>query len=65
MSASSRRIVLYNNILKTCFNRVYNFQKTLCKDPEFIGVWFWLVENIQAKYNIQDYDFYNFNKMLK
>jgi hypothetical protein len=44
------------------FNCVYNFQRVLCEDPELIGVWFQLVENIQAKYSILDCDFYNFNK---
>ncbi len=32
------------------------------KDPELIGAWFRLVENIQAKYSIVDSDFYNFNE---
>jgi len=25
-------------------------------------MWFWLVENIRAKYRVLDYDFYNFDK---
>jgi RecB family endonuclease NucS len=44
------------------FNRVYDFQKALCEDPELISNWFRLVENIQAKYNIIDSDIYNFDK---
>ena len=48
--------------LKTRFNRVYDFQRALCEDPELIGAWFRLVENMQAKYRIQDYDFYNFDE---
>jgi hypothetical protein len=34
----------------------------LCENPKLIGVWFQLVQNIQAKYNIVDSDFYNFDK---
>jgi len=48
--------------LKTRFNRVYNFQRVLCEDLEFIGAWFRLVSNIQTKYGILDYDFYNFDE---
>jgi hypothetical protein len=48
--------------LKTRFNRVYDFQRALCEDPELIGAWFQLVENIQAKYSILDYNFYNFDE---
>jgi hypothetical protein len=34
----------------------------LCKDPKLISAWFQLVQNIQAKYNIIDSDFYNFDE---
>jgi len=44
------------------FNCIYNFQRVLYKDPELIGVWFWLIENIRAKYRVLDYNFYNFDK---
>jgi hypothetical protein len=44
------------------FNCIYNFQRALCKDPKLIGVWFQLVQNIQAKYSVVDCDFYNFDK---
>ena len=43
------------------FNRIYNFQRALCEDPELIGTWFRLVENMQAKYSVVDVDFYNFD----
>jgi hypothetical protein len=46
----------------TRFNRVYNFQRALCEDPELIGAWFRLVENIRAKYSVVDSDFYNFDE---
>ena len=43
-------------------NRVYDFQRITCKDPEFIGAWFRLVDNIRAKYSIKNSDLYNFNE---
>ena len=57
-----QRFVARQPELKTCFNRVYDFQRALCKDPKVLGAWFRLVENIRAKYSILDYNFYNFNK---
>ncbi|EDN92813.1 hypothetical protein SS1G_08678 [Sclerotinia sclerotiorum 1980 UF-70] len=48
--------------LKTCFNRVYNFQRALCEDPKLIEEWFRLVSNMRAKYGIVDSDFYNFDE---
>ena len=48
--------------LKTRFNRAYDFQRALCEDPELIGAWFRLVENMRAKYGIVDSDFYNFDE---
>jgi hypothetical protein len=45
-----------------CFSRAYDFQRALCKDPDLISAWFWLVVNMYAKYAIQDEDFYNFDK---
>lgn len=45
------------------FNRVYDFQRALCKDFELIGLWFCLIENIRAKYGVLDCDFYNFNEI--
>jgi hypothetical protein len=34
----------------------------LCEDPELIGAWFRLVENIRGKYGVIDGDFYNFDE---
>jgi len=48
--------------LKTRFNHVYDFQRALCEDPELIGAWFRLVENMRVNYGIQDCDFYNFDE---
>ncbi len=56
----AHRFVQRRPELKTRFNRVYNFQRALCEDPELIGAW--LVENMRAKYGIVDSDFYNFDE---
>ena len=58
----AHRFVQRQPALKTRFNRVYNFQRALCEDPELIGAWFRLVENMRAKYGILDCDFYNFDE---
>lgn len=58
----AHRFVQRRPELKTRFNRVYDFQRALCEDPELISAWFRLVENMRAKYGILDYDFYNFNE---
>ena len=44
------------------FNYFYNFQRVLYEDPELISIQFRLVENIQTKYRVVNYDFYNFDK---
>src|SRR3984957_11195412 len=56
------RFVQRQPVLKTRLNRVYDFQRALCEDPELIGAWFWLVQNMRAKYGVLDCDFYNFDK---
>ena len=43
-------------------NRVYDFQRVIYEDPEFIGAWFKLVGNIRVKYSIEDNNLYNFNE---
>jgi hypothetical protein len=58
----AQRFVARRPELKTRFNRVYDFQRALCEDPELIGAWFRLVENMKAKYGILDCDFYNFDE---
>ena len=49
--------------LKTRFSYIYDFQRALCKDPNVINAWFWLIVNMRAKYGIQNYDFYNFDEI--
>ncbi|KFY28655.1 hypothetical protein V491_00357, partial [Pseudogymnoascus sp. VKM F-3775] len=58
----AHRFVKRQPELKTRFNRVYDFQRALCEDPKLIGAWFQLVENMKAKYGVQDCDFYNFDE---
>ncbi|CAN5189596.1 hypothetical protein BH09PAT2_BH09PAT2_11550 [soil metagenome] len=58
----AQRFVARCSELKTRFNRVYDFQRALCEDPELIGAWFRLVENMRAKYGVVDSDFYNFDE---
>ena len=49
--------------LRTHFSCVYDYQRALQEDPDALIRWFCLVENIHAKYNIVDSDFYNFDEM--
>ena len=56
------RFVARREELKTRLNRVYDFQRAACEDPELIGAWFKLVDNMKAKYGIADSDFYNFDE---
>ena len=58
----AQRFVARRLELKTRFNRVYDFQRALCEDPELIGAWFRLVENMRAKYSVVDADFYNLDE---
>ena len=43
-------------------NRVYDFQRAACKDPELITTWFKLVNNIKTEYGIMNNNFYKFYK---
>ena len=56
------RFVKYYTRLKIYFNYIYNFQRILYKDSKLIEIWFFLISNIQTKYNILDYNFYNFDE---
>jgi hypothetical protein len=58
----AHRFVQHCPELKTRLNRVYDFQRALCKDPELIGAWFQLVQNMRTKYGVLDCDFYNFDE---
>ena len=56
------RFIARQEKLKTRLNRVYDFQRVTCEDPELIGAWFRLVGNMRAKYGIEDSDLYNFDE---
>ena len=44
------------------FNYSYDFQRVLYENPELISVQFQLIKNIQTKYRVINYNFYNFDK---
>src|SRR5450432_312168 len=48
--------------LQTRYNCKYDYQRAKCKDPKVIRDWFRLVENIIAKYGIEEQDIYNFDE---
>ena len=48
--------------LKKRLSRAYDKQRALYEDPELINAWFRLVDNMCAKYAIDDADFYNFDE---
>ena len=56
------RFVQRRQDLKTRFSRGYDFQRALCEDADALTAWFKLVENMRAKYGIQDADLYNFDE---
>ena len=58
----TERFIARRKELKTRLNRVYDFQRAACEDPELIGAWFRLVDNMKAKYGIIDSDLYNFDE---
>jgi hypothetical protein len=48
--------------LRMRFNRKYDYQRAKCEDPEAIRGWFVLVQNMIAKYGINEVDIYNFDE---
>jgi hypothetical protein len=48
--------------LKSRMTRQRDRQRVLCSDPAVIRPWFDLVQNVKAKYGIQDEDTYNFDE---
>jgi hypothetical protein len=58
----TRRFIDRQPALRTRLSRPYDYQRALCEDPEKIRAWFKLVENMRAKYGIDDTDFYNFDE---
>lgn len=56
------RFIQRREELKTRFSRGYDFQRALCEDQDALMAWFRLVQNMRAKYGIQDCDMYNFDE---
>ncbi|KAF3349016.1 Glycerate kinase [Verticillium dahliae VDG2] len=48
--------------LRTRFFRRYDYKRAQCEDPDAMNAWFRLVQNMVAKYGIQDADMYNFDE---
>jgi hypothetical protein len=48
--------------LTTHFNRAYDYQRALCKNPVVISSWLELVQCTKATYSILDEDTYNFDE---
>jgi hypothetical protein len=48
--------------LKTCFQRIYDYQRAKSEDLTVIRNWFRLVQNVIAKYGIQLDDIWNFDE---
>jgi hypothetical protein len=49
-------------LLRTKYNRKYDYQRAMCEDPKQIQDWFRLVRNLVAKYGIVPEDIYNFDE---
>jgi hypothetical protein len=58
----AQRFVASETRLKTRVNRMYDYSRALCEDPDVINGWFDLVSNTRAKYGILDGDTYNFDE---
>src|SRR5271165_1294210 len=55
-------LVRRHQALQTRYTCKYNYQRAKCEDPAIIRQWFHLVQNMIAKYGIQDEDIYNFDE---
>lgn len=48
--------------LRTRFSRRYDYKRAQCENTNAINAWFHLVQNVVAKYGIEDADIYNFDE---
>jgi hypothetical protein len=48
--------------LKMAFRCQIDYQRAKCEDPNVVRAWFTLVQNVIAKYGIQEADIYNFDE---
>src|SRR5205809_901373 len=49
-------------MLKSKYNRKYDYQRAKCEDPELIRGWFECVRSVITEYGILDDDIYNFDE---
>jgi hypothetical protein len=56
------RFVARSDALKMAFNRAKDRQRVLQEDPEVISAWFKLVDEIRAKYGVDQDDIHNFDE---
>jgi hypothetical protein len=57
-----RKFIDRHEVLKSKYNRKYDYQRVKCEDSKLIRVWFQRVQATIAKYNIHEDDIYNFDK---
>lgn len=57
-----QRFVVRRPELETRVNCAYDYERAFYEDRKVFGNWFRLVENMKAKYGIQDCDFYNLDE---
>lgn len=58
----ARRYKARNLELSTCFNHVYDYKWALYEDPKLTKIFFRLLENMRAKYGVDDANIYNFDE---
>jgi hypothetical protein len=58
----AENFVKRNPELTTRFRRRIDYQRAQCEDPGVLNAWFQLVQNMIAKYGIQEEDIYNFDE---
>ena len=49
-------------MLRTTYNRPYDYRRSKCEDPVVIQGWFALVQHTKAEYGILEEDIYNFDE---
>jgi hypothetical protein len=49
-------------VLKIAFNQTKDKQRILQENPKVINIWFKLVKETKAKYNVYNNNIHNFNK---
>jgi hypothetical protein len=57
-----RNFISRHDVLKSKYNRKYDYQRVKCEDLDLIRAWFERVRRTQAEYSILDNDTYNFDE---